>query len=145
MSMQPALGVRFTIQGKPRQYERVRRDGRSGRWHNTRKYDATKEIVAVAARQLMQGRPPFPGAVVCVYHCWRAIPKSYSKIKRAACLSGSIRPIVIPDLDNYVKMVMDACNNIIYLDDAQIVDMIVRKWFGDPPRITVIFTDWIGK
>lgn len=141
----PALGVRFTIEGKPRQYERIRRDGRSGRWHNTRQYDAAKEIVTVAAKQLMQGKPPFAGPVVVVYHCWRPIPIRYSKIKRAACLSGSLRPISVPDLDNYIKMVMDAVNGIIYVDDAQIVDMIVRKWFGDPPRITVSFNDWIGK
>lgn len=42
-----------------------------------------------------------------------------------------------PDLDNLVKSVKDALNGIVWTDDARIVDMIVRKRYGDPPRVEI--------
>jgi Holliday junction resolvase RusA-like endonuclease len=40
-----------------------------------------------------------------------------------------------PDLDNYVKLLLDALNKYLIPDDSQIVDMRVNKCFGTPPRI----------
>lgn len=47
-------------------------------------------------------------------------------------------PIVRPDLDNYVKGVMDALNGIVWADDSQIVETRARKLYamdGSPARI----------
>lgn len=39
-----------------------------------------------------------------------------------------------PDLDNLVKLVLDACNGIAYVDDGQVVDVRARKWATGPAR-----------
>lgn len=57
------------------------------------------------------------------------MPKTISKKRRAAAM-----PVVRPDLDNYVKQVEDALLGYAYRDDAQIVTIIARKRYGEPPR-----------
>lgn len=42
-----------------------------------------------------------------------------------------------PDLDNLVKGIKDGCTKIIWHDDAQIVEMVVRKFYGMQPRAEV--------
>lgn len=41
-------------------------------------------------------------------------------------------PDVRPDLDNLLKAVMDSLNGILWLDDAQVVDIITGKRYGAP-------------
>lgn len=65
------------------------------------------------------------------------IPKSASKKKRAAMLAGEIRPTKKPDMDNVVKVIADALNQIAYRDDTQIVDCQCRKFYSENPRVEV--------
>lgn len=47
-------------------------------------------------------------------------------------------PSVKPDVDNFIKMVMDCGNEIIWKDDNLIVEISARKEYGEPGiRITV--------
>jgi Holliday junction resolvase RusA-like endonuclease len=46
-------------------------------------------------------------------------------------------PAVRPDLDNYVKLVLDAANGLLWLDDGQIVCLHACKEYGTPPRIEI--------
>lgn len=41
-------------------------------------------------------------------------------------------PSVRPDCDNYAKLVLDSGNEILWKDDALIVDLRVRKEYGEP-------------
>lgn len=66
-----------------------------------------------------------------------SIPKSVSKKKRAAMISGEIRPTKKPDADNVMKVVADSLNEIAYKDDAQIVGAMFQKYYGEAPRIEV--------
>jgi Holliday junction resolvase RusA-like endonuclease len=59
-----------------------------------------------------------------------AVPKSYSKKRTEACLSGLERPIKKPDWDNVAKSICDAINGIVYIDDTQIVDAHVTKVYA---------------
>ncbi len=70
-----------------------------------------------------------------------AIPKSVSKKKHQAMLDKILRPVKKPDADNLCKVVCDALNGIAYRDDAQIVDTMVRKFYGDNPRVVVSISD----
>lgn len=50
-------------------------------------------------------------------------------------------PQTRPDLDNYVKTVMDAMNGIVYEDDSQVVKIVAEKVFTTPaygPPRTII-------
>lgn len=57
------------------------------------------------------------------------IPKSYSKKKREDCLERILRPDKKPDMDNILKVVLDALNKVAYEDDKQVVELIGRKYY----------------
>lgn len=63
------------------------------------------------------------------------IPKSTSKKNKQLMLEGLIVPTKKPDVDNYVKGVLDALNQHIWTDDSLIVNLSVKKRYSDNPRI----------
>jgi Holliday junction resolvase RusA-like endonuclease len=64
------------------------------------------------------------------------VPQSWSAKKRAAALAGAIRPAKRPDLDNIAKM-LDALNEVVWRDDAQVVSGLIEKLYSDRPRLRV--------
>ena len=50
-------------------------------------------------------------------------------------------PVTRPDLDQYLKLLLDACQKYIFPDDAQITTAIIRKRFGTPPRIELVLEE----
>lgn len=70
-----------------------------------------------------------------------SIPKSVSKRKRSEMIEHKIRPTKKPDMDNVVKIVADSLNNIAYKDDTQVVDCMVRKFYGEDPKVVVIIQE----
>ena len=63
--------------------------------------------------------------------------KSESKKKQAKMLNGEIKPTKKPDADNIVKIICDALNGIAYKDDTQVVDLTVRKIYGEVEKVVV--------
>lgn len=63
--------------------------------------------------------------------------ESYSKRKKADCLEGLIRPHKKPDLDNIAKVVLDALNGLVYVDDKQVTDLRVRKRYDTVARVEI--------
>lgn len=59
------------------------------------------------------------------------IPKSYTKGKRLACEHNINRPDKKPDIDNVLKVVLDALNGVAYEDDKQVVEVRCRKWYSN--------------
>ena len=90
-----------------------------------------ENLVALAAQEVMQGRPPLAGAVELELTIETSPPVSWSKAKRVAALAGQIRPTVKPDCSNVLKGIEDAMNGIVYVDDAQIVQLSVRKIYSE--------------
>jgi len=64
---------------------------------------------------------------------YREKPKSASK--------KVVFPVTRPDLDQYIKLLLDACQKYIFSDDAAIVSIEAYKRFGSPPRIELLITD----
>ena len=50
-------------------------------------------------------------------------------------------PTTRPDLDNYFKLLIDALQGFLFIDDSQIVSMNTAKLFGSPPRIELEITE----
>lgn len=63
--------------------------------------------------------------------------KSVSKKKREEMLNGKIFPVKKPDIDNIVKAVLDALNDVAYRDDTQVVELHVRKRYSEKPRVEI--------
>jgi Holliday junction resolvase RusA-like endonuclease len=45
------------------------------------------------------------------------------------------KPATLPDIDNYYKMVADALEDEVYFNDGQVTTVLMKKRYGDPPRI----------
>lgn len=65
------------------------------------------------------------------------IPKSTSKKRREQMIKNEIRPTKKPDIDNITKIILDALNKFVYKDDTQVVELIVRKYYADTPKVYV--------
>lgn len=146
--------IRFTIPGAPRGKGRHRsvplmRGGRpvfdkSGR-PIMRQYPDPKTVeyeaqIKAIAEKAMVGKQMLTGAIAMKVDMYFAIPKSWSKAKREAALAALIRPTVKPDKDNIEKVICDAINKIVYIDDAAVTDSLPRKRYAEVPRVEV--TAW---
>lgn len=70
-----------------------------------------------------------------------AVPESWSRKRREAAMAGETRPTGKPDLDNCIKILMDALNGIAWRDDAQVVRLTARKRYGAVPQTVVNITE----
>lgn len=68
---------------------------------------------------------PWDGAITVSINVTLQRPKGISAKKRPW-------PSVKPDLDNLIKAVLDSATGILWVDDAQIVDMACQKRYGTP-------------
>lgn len=131
--MTPA--VHIVLEGEPRGKGRPRftRTGHVFTDRATRDYETALKL---RGREAMRGRKALEGPLTVWVLAVFAVPTSWPKKTRAAALAGAVRPTVVPDGDNLLK-VLDALNKVAFVDDAQIVRAIVDKVYGDRPRLEV--------
>jgi Holliday junction resolvase RusA-like endonuclease len=53
-------------------------------------------------------------------------------------------PITRPDVDNYVKLIFDALNKFVWVDDSQVTTLVVKKRYGLMPAIHLIIHEEYG-
>lgn len=119
---------------------RATRYGRSIRVYDPPKVSKYKKQLSQLAR-LQYNAEPLDGMLAVDIKFYRRVQKSLSKIERSRRLSGVHRPIVKPDLDNYIKSTLDALNGILWTDDAHIVDLHAHKYYSDDPHIEITVTE----
>lgn len=133
------MNIQFVIPGAPVGKGRARafRTEVGIRMHTPHKTARYENLVALSAQQAMVGKELISDAVKMEVLLIIAVPASWSKKKREQAIAGEIRPTTKPDCDNVLKAIADACNGIVYADDKQITDVLVRKRYGDTPRAVV--------
>lgn len=108
--------------GRPRF---VKKSGRTYTPSATR--EATKilsEYIALKKRGTIQkydGELKYGVAVYCKFFCKRPqrLGKGAAKLKQTK-----------PDIDNYMKLVLDACNDAgVWEDDSMVVELLGQKWY----------------
>lgn len=67
----------------------------------------------------------------------REIPKSWSKKKTEQAVNGEILPRTKPDVDNYIKAVLDGLTGVVWKDDNIIIEITGRKHYSKVPRTEV--------
>ncbi len=65
------------------------------------------------------------------------IPKSATKKDKILIEEGKLSPAKKPDIDNIIKIVLDALNKMAFKDDNQITKIEVEKIYGLDERIYV--------
>ncbi len=100
----------------------------------TRSYESD---LSKAAKEAMGNRWPSDKPIALMVHAFMPIPVSWSEKERHAALIGAKAHTGTPDLDNLAKAVGDACNDIIWLDDSQIIDARIVKRYDEIPALRV--------
>lgn len=125
----------LTIEGKVQAKQRPRL-GRYSRYtpEQTKNYENWVKLSFISQYPDFK---PYENALKVIISVFFEIPKSASKKKREQMLIGKIRPTIRPDLDNIAKSILDALNGLAYIDDKQIVDLIVEKYYAISPSAAV--------
>jgi Holliday junction resolvase RusA-like endonuclease len=122
---------------------RARHSTRGGvvRTYTPAKTVSYENLIASRASDAMDGAPPADCALVVSVVAHLPVPASWSAKKRAAALTGLMRPTSRPDVDNYLKSALDGMNAVVFRDDAQIVRATVSKRFAETPGMTIEVRD----
>ena len=141
------MKVKFTVPGEPQGKGRPR-FRRAGNYVQTYTPDKTAsyenliklEYQRQCGKKFFDKNTPVDVRITAYYD----IPKSTSKKKTQLMLDRKIRPTKKPDSDNVAKLICDSINGIAYHDDVQVVDMQVRKFYSDRPRVVVTIQEAEG-
>ena len=138
METQPAT-IAFVIPGTPvgKGRPKFARRGNFVTTYTPEKTASYENLVKVKAEEAMSGRPVIDGAVEVSIRLIVTPPASWSQKKQREALEGRIFPTTKPDIDNVVKGIFDACNEIVWKDDKQAVDVRVVKRYGQVARASV--------
>lgn len=114
---------------------------KSGRFYATAytpaKTRAYSDALSWVAKEAMRGRKPMGGPLIVNTMAFMGVPPSWPTRKRDAALAGALRPLGRPDADNLQKTAWDAINKIVFLDDSQIVEAKVSKFYDERPRLHI--------
>ena len=126
--------VTFKVDGQPRGKGRPRfaRRGAFVSTYTDAKTFAYEDTIRQSAQKSMGSSEPLKTAIDAFIYISLAIPSSHSKKRTMDCLSGLEKAIKKPDADNVAKSVLDACNNVVFVSDSQVVNLFVTKTYGEP-------------
>lgn len=99
--------------------------------------EAHEKAIADYASLLMRRNEPTEKPLTMLVHAFRSIPESWSQRDKDRAMAGAVVPTSRPDGDNYLKLVQDALNGVVYKDDSQIVDSRVIKRYSDRPALRI--------
>ena len=130
----------FIVPGAPRgkQRPKVTRNG-AYTPEETKRYE--QKVLACFLNEYPRMKPIRNGVNVHITAFFE-IPKSYGKARRERILNGLERPTKKPDADNIAKIILDALNGKVILDDKQVVVLTVKKHYSTIPRVEVLIEEW---
>lgn len=131
--------IEFFVAGKPvgKGRPRFTHSGHVFTPERTRTYEKT---VAWECRKAMEGKLPSVHPQRVSVEVMVKPPKSWSKAKTKNALGGLIAP-GRPDIDNYLKAVLDGCNGVAFLDDSQVVAVYATKRYAETDGVRVIIEE----
>jgi Holliday junction resolvase RusA-like endonuclease len=137
--MEHPPAIAFVIPGTPvgKGRPKFARRGSYVTTYTPEKTAVYENLVKVKAQEAMIGRPVIEGAVSVVVALYVTPPASWSQKKQRAALAGEIYPTSKPDVDNVIKGIFDACNEIVWRDDKQACDVRVVKRYDQTARAAV--------
>lgn len=100
----------------------------------TRSYES---LVKLACAQAMGTSAPFDEPLAIEILVRLSVPESWSRKRRGEALAGRVLPTKRPDLDNFVKAILDGMGSVAFVDDARAVDLVVKKRYAETPGVLV--------
>lgn len=129
--------IRLTFTGNPVPLGRPRAAirGRFPSIYNDPKSVAEKKRIAQDAYVLLRaaGDKPIEGPISADIKFYFEIPKISTKKKKVDMAVGIIKHTKKPDIDNCIKLLLDALNGLCYKDDSQIIKITAEKHYANNP------------
>lgn len=128
-----SASVAFVVPGVPvgKGRPRFAKRGNFVRTYTPEKTASYENLVKVKAEEAMRGRTLIDGPVSVDIELYVTPPASWSLKKQRSALLGETFPTAKPDMDNVIKGLFDACNEIVWKDDKQVVQLIVTKRYAE--------------
>lgn len=127
----------FEIPGKIIGKGRPRLNSYTGQVYTPTK---TKDYENLVIQYFMLKYPrftPFEGRVSVEITANFEVPKSAKKPEKELMLENKLNPLKKPDIDNIVKIILDAMNECAFKDDTQITKLAVEKKYAQTESIYV--------
>ena len=136
----------YIVYGEPvgKGRPRFARRGKFTSTYTPQKTKTYEDEIRMMAKAAMGASEPLDTPMTVAIYIRVGIPASYSKQKRKDALSGIIKPMKKPDLDNVAKCFLDSMNEIVYLDDKQVVNLHVTKVYAETPAVQVMVKEDLG-
>lgn len=134
-----ASHIKLIINKTPQPQSRPRFTAR-GRYvhaYENKKITMYKRMIAATYQSYFGAVKPTEKAIAVDVVFYRPVQKSISKIERQRRLTGESLPAIKPDIDNYVKAILDALNGVAFRDDKQIISLNAKKLYSDKPRTEI--------
>ncbi len=122
--------IEFIIPGKLQAKQRPRMNGATRRMYTKRETRIAEAFIREHFSSQFHTHQPFRGPVSLEIEFYREPPVSWAKWRQRAAVDGLYMDDIGADLDNKVKTISDALNNIAYKDDRQIVSLCAKKTFA---------------
>lgn len=144
----PTKKLQFTVLGEAVGQQRVRFSTQfgKGRAHEPAKSNVEKMVVRAMCQQAIDEQhwsvpsPDMPVKVEITINC--ICPKSKAQWIKAAAAKRLIVPLSKPDVDNVIKLYLDALNHVAYPDDKQVFDIAVKRQYGEVASVDVCITGY---
>ena len=135
------MKLTIPIEPKPQPRPRVTARGKFAHAYEPASITLYKRMVAATYQKHFGQIDPTPKPVAIDVVFYRPIQKSLSKREHARRVNGEHLPVVKPDVDNYVKAVLDALNGVAFKDDSQIIKLKAQKLYSENPRTEIEMTE----
>jgi Holliday junction resolvase RusA-like endonuclease len=140
------IRLNLTKSGEPENYVRERYTGRGNRFYNAKesimkemRRDLTGMIELTKLNEL-QTLIKKKDATYYVYiemDFYLKTPEGDSIDNKVLKEQKIIRPSIRPDLDNYIKLLIDVLHDIVFDDDKRVMKMTANKYYSTNPRTEI--------
>lgn len=126
----------YQLNGEPVPSQRARHSKTS---HHV--YNPQRALQYILSSQLMEqhaGLPLFEGPLEVLITWYMKMPKMGEK-KRLSTI-GTYHYIK-PDVDNLERLLLNACNGVLFKDDCQVSRIVKEKIYSTEPKTVFIITE----
>lgn len=131
------MGLIFEVPGDPRGKGRPRftKSGHTYTDSETRAYE--EKIIAYYRKSFGGYRWPDEAFIRVKVIAHYQIPKRATKAAIASMQARKLFPSRKPDIDNVLKIVLDALNGVAYKDDSRVVSVEAEKVYSFEPKVVI--------
>lgn len=109
------------------------------RWgvYTPKKTKDYESLIQKLFKQQFHEFEPFSNRIKADITVTKAVLKSSSKKDKIKMINNEISPITRPDIDNYIKSILDGLNGLAFVDDSLIVELKAIKKYGETAKVQI--------